>query len=240
MTSINLSNLHPSFTPISHLPGAPGEGEVVLLMGDPSGSGDVPLSDAESRRATGMASEETRVQFIAARQYLRSTLSRWLGISASEVEIITNEHGKPRLVSPESESTIHFSIAHSARHVAIAFSRREVGLDLESERQVDTHSLSKRFFSAEEAVAVREAETPGFFFKLWTCREAAVKADGRGLSKLLGITRAVFPGESYADGLEILIGSERWHTLHWKRGDTTHVALSFRETPSLISWCDLR
>jgi len=243
MTSINLSNLHPSFTPISHLPGAPGEGEVVLLMGDPSGSGDVPLSDAESRRAAVMASEETRLRFIAARQYLRSTLSRWLEISASEVEIITNEHGKPRLVSPESESTIHFSIAHSARHVAIAFSRREVGLDLESERQVDTHSLSKRFFSAEEAVAVREAETPGFFFKLWTCREAAIKADGKGIANLMGITKVYLDGDRGGAELAMTIGSDTWRALHWEMREESGLsygALAFRERPTLISWCDLR
>lgn len=215
----------------------------MLLVGNPSGAGDIPLSDAESRRAAGMASEETRLRFIAARQLLRSTLSRWLGISASEVEIITNEHGKPRLVSPESESMIHFSIAHSARHVAIAFSRRAVGLDLESERQVDTHALSKRFFSTGEADAVGEAETHGLFFKLWTCREAAIKGDGKGIANLMALTKVHLDGEREGAEVEITIGSDTWGALHWEMREASGLsygALAFRERPTLISWCDLR
>lgn len=235
--------MHPYFTLISHLPDAPGEGEVVLLLADPSGPGDVPLSAEESRRAEGMASEETRLRFTAARKLLRSTLSRWLGISPYEVEIITNEHGKPHLVSPKPESTIHFSITHSARHVAIAFSRREVGLDLESERHVDTRALSRRFFSSEEAVAVKAAGTPGFFFRLWTCREAAIKADGKGIANLMGITKVHLDRGRGDAELEMTIGSDAWRALHWEMreaGGLFHGALAYRERPALIIWCDLR
>ena len=138
---------------------------------------------------------------------------------------------------------IHFSIAHSARHVAIAFSRRAVGLDLESERQVDTHALSKRFFSTGEADAVGEAETHGLFFKLWTCREAAIKGDGKGIANLMALTKVHLDGEREGAEVEITIGSDTWGALHWEMREASGLsygALAFRERPTLISWCDLR
>lgn len=235
--------MHPFFTPISHLPGVPGEGEIVLLITVPGRVKEGALDDAERRRAEGITSEEVRLRFTTARHLLRSTLSRWLGISHSEVNIAIGEHGKPRLLNPESVSTIHFSIAHSAHHVAIAFSLSAVGLDLESERPVDAVALSRRFFSAEEADAVRKAEKPDFFFKLWTCREAAIKADGRGIATLMGATRVSLEGEGENAAAEVAIGSDVWRAVHWEMteaGGLSHGALAFRERPSLISWCDLR
>ena len=243
MTSINLRNLHPSFTHISHLPEIPAEGEVVLLMADPSRAEVLSLSDEESRRASAMASEEARLRFTTGRQLLRSTLSRWLGISPAEVGIGLDQHGKPRLFAPESKSNVQFSIAHSAQHVAVAFSLSEVGLDLESERPVDTHALSKRFFSSKEADAVRESGNADLFFRLWTAREAAIKANGRGIGNLMGVTRVSLEGKGENSGADVVIGSETWRVLHWQMMEPSglsHWALAFRQRPTLISWCDLR
>ena len=239
MTSINFMNKPPVYFVDNEVPEVLGKDEIVVVAGGPWVLSEIPLGPAESHRAAAMSSVEVRERFTAARRILRSVLSGWISVPPPDLEIDSDEHGKPRLLM---DDPISFSITHSCGSVAVAFSRQPVGIDLECEREGDFRALASRFFSPEEAAVVASGVSgnPNLFFRLWTCREAAVKADGRGLSKLLGITRAVFPGESYADGLEILIGSERWHTLHWKRGDTTHVALSFRETPSLISWCDLR
>lgn len=246
MTSINFMSLSKEFTPVSNVPEALGDDEIVLVSGDLGVFRDIPLSLEEQRRAEAMASEETRLRFMAARRLLRGTLSRWLILSASEVNILPDEYGKPRIVSPISGNTIQFSIAHSADHVAVAFSHREVGLDLESERPVDVRALSARFFSAEEAAALGDEAESALFFRLWTCREAAIKGEGKGLAKLMGVTKVLLDEGGHDDGerVEVMIGSEIWSVIPWQSlreaSGLSYGALAFREKPSLISWCDLR
>lgn len=237
MTSINLSAPSPAFTAIRELPDDLHHGEIIVALGDLGVFAGTPLSSGERERAASMSSEEARLRFTAARRLLRSVVSRWWAIAASDLEIIPDENGKPHVATPDP---IHFSITHSSGCVAVAFSRSEVGLDLECIRKVDAPALARRFFSAEEATACEHSADHELFFRLWTCREAAIKGDGRGLSKLLGVTRVVSLNGGKEDPMEVLIDEERWHAIPWKVDAETHGALAFRNKPSLISWCDLR
>jgi phosphopantetheinyl transferase len=237
MTSINLSTHKPLFRIASGFSDALEHDEIVIAVGGLEVFAGTPLSFGERERAASMSSEQARLRFTAARRLLRSVVSRWCAIAASELEILPDEHGKPRLGTPDP---IHFSITHSSGCVAVAFSRSEVGIDLECLREVDAPALARRFFSAEEAIACESSADHELFFKLWTCREAAIKGDGRGLSKLLGVTRVVSLNGGKGDPMEVLIGEESWHAIPWKVDAETHAALAFRKKPSLISWCDLR
>ena len=235
MASINLRSMHPLFTPVSNLPDSlPGQGIIVI-----SGGLDVlkgfELSTEEGKRAYEINSPEGRARFMAARRIVRSALSKWSAADPSELEIIPDENGKPFLVANDP---IHFSITHSSDHIAVAFSLNRIGLDLEQVRKVDGAALASRFLSPQEAARVAQSEDPSLFFKLWTCREAAIKADGRGLSKLLAITSVTEAGRGIADPLEVKIGNDRWEALHWNSG-AIHGALAFQRMPSLISWYDL-
>jgi phosphopantetheinyl transferase len=239
-------SLSKEFIPVGKIPEALDSDEIVLVSGDLGVLSDISLSPGEQRRAEAMASDGARLRFTAARRLLRGTLSRWMEQEASEIEILPDEYGKPRLVDPTSGNEIQFSIAHSAHHVAVAFSRRKTGLDLENERPIDVRALSARFFSAEEAASVAEESDSSLFFRLWTCREAAIKADGRGLAKLMGVTNVLLDEGGKGDGekIEVRIGSEIWSVIPWQslRGGSglSYGALAFREKPSLISWCELR
>lgn len=237
MTSINLSTHKPLFRLVGGFSDALERDEIVIAVGGLEVFAGTPLSFGERERAASMSSEEARLRFTAARRLLRSVVSRWCPISASELEIFQDEHGKPRLVTPDP---IQFSITHSSGCIAVAFSRSEVGLDLECVREVDATALARRFFSAEEAIACESSADHELFFRLWTCREAAIKGDGRGLSNLLGVTRVASWNRGTGDPMEILIGEESWHAISWKVDAETHAAVAFRKKPSLISWCDLR
>ena len=237
MTSINLSTHKPLFRVASGFPDTLEHDEIVVAVGGLEVFAETTLSSGERERAASMSSEEARLRFTAARRLLRSVASRWCPIAASELEILPDEHGKPRLATTDP---IHFSITHSSGCVAVAFSRSEVGLDLECVREVDAPALARRFFSAEEAIACEHSADDELFFRLWTCREAAIKGDGRGLSNLLGATRVVSLNGEKGDPMEILIGEESWHAVPWKVDTETHAAVAFRKKPSLISWCDLR
>jgi 4'-phosphopantetheinyl transferase len=225
------------FTSVSIVPGELSRDEILVIAGDLASLEGIPLSHAESRRAQSMTSVEARLRFTAARRILRSVISSWIGVSPLDLEIVPDENGKPRL---EPAEDVHFSISHTSDCIAVAFSRSAVGLDLERMRPVDAKALASRFFSREEALAVRESGEIDLFFKLWTCREAAIKADGRGLSNLMDSTRVLMGKDAEDAGVEILIGSNRWQGTHWKMDEHCHGALAFREKPSQISWCDIR
>ncbi len=72
--------------------------------------------------------------------------------------------------------------------VAVA-SQREVGVDIEQIRSnVECEQLAERFFSPGERNLISglpEDEKLQAFFRLWTCKEAFLKAHGAGLSRSL-------------------------------------------------------
>lgn len=237
MTSIKLRNLPRAFRLLNHVPEFLRENEIIVVSGRLGVLQETPLSSPETDRARSMSSPEARERFTTARRILRSVLSQWTSVPPADLEIVTDEYGKPLFAT---DDPIHFSITHSSDRVAIAFSRDRVGLDLECVRHVDAHALAARFFPKEEATLFKGSVDPSLFFKLWTCREAAIKGDGRGLAQLLGITRVATMGDGMEGPVEVLIGSGRWDVLPWRMEGDVHGALAFQGKPTLISWCDLR
>lgn len=213
---------------------APAAGEVLVVVARLDIFPEVTVSAVENKHADSINSQETKLRFLAGRRLLRGTLSGWLEIAPEEISLIVGEGGKPFL---SELADLHFSISHSGDLVMIAFASSPLGVDLESERSVDTVALARRFFSWQEASLVESDGTNEGFFRLWTCREAAIKGDGRGMSALLKTTR-VLPGDEVP--LRVVTGKEEWNTYPWKMDGGYHGALALRGKPSLISWCDLR
>ena len=68
--------------------------------------------------------------------------------------------------------------------LAIALNR-EVGVDIERERDTDVLAVSERFFGSSEHAALaglRAARRRSAFFKCWVRKESFIKAIGAGLS----------------------------------------------------------
>lgn len=189
----------------------------------------------ESARSASLEHRAAR-RFLAGRRLLRNVLAGLLECSPQEVGIETDGAGKPRL----SEGSYHFSVSHSGEAVGVAVAEFPVGIDLEWERPVDARGLARRFFSPEEAALLAAEPITRRFFSLWTRREAAVKADGRGLARLLPMIRTRPSAGDREETVEVLIGDDSWNSLHWREEDGLHGAVAFRGTPAAISWCDLR
>jgi len=220
---------------VEGLPDRCDDGQILLVTAGLSDFQQVLVSDEEHRRSEMMEAMTSR-RFLAARRLTRAMFSRLLGLDPDKVEIGIDQHGKPYLHNRE----YHFSIAHSGESVAVAISRSEIGLDLEPQRSLDHLGLAKRFFSPEEASWLERHSDPSQFFRLWTCREAAVKADGRGLAQLLGQMSVLATPPDEMGCTRVCIGTREWRAWHLVDSSRLHLALVFPRLPSLISWCDLR
>lgn len=106
--------------------------------------------------------------------------------SLSELTYVEDDYGKPRLtIGSVREENIYFSLSHTKNAIAVAVSRRPVGIDVEAvvsqERIGDSHFL-ERTMSATECKQINLANNPRLMFtELWTRKEAYVKLLGTGL-----------------------------------------------------------
>ncbi len=140
------------------------------------------LSTAERARADRYRLPLLRARFIAARGILRTILAAHLGTSPCTLSLDADPLGKPRLTG----SALEFNLAHSDdRALYVVADGRRVGIDVERVRGdlADT-GVARRLFAPSDAARL-ESLPPGprcqEFFRLWTLKEAYVKARGEGL-----------------------------------------------------------
>jgi 4'-phosphopantetheinyl transferase len=144
------------------------------------------LSQDERARANHFRRPEDRTRSIVSRTALRDLLARYVGAAPATLRFTAGPHGKPMLVPGSTDSPPGFNVAHSGRVILLAFSACDVGIDVEQLRNdVEMEELARRFFAPEEVAAVHA--TPGArrvetFFRIWTRKEAFLKAQGAGLS----------------------------------------------------------
>jgi 4'-phosphopantetheinyl transferase len=145
------------------------------------------LDEEEKYRANQFHFERDRTRFILARGSLRSLLARYTGSDPALIRFKQNRYGKPFLQHPHSP--VQFNITHSAGCIvhAIAYGT-ELGVDVEFVRNsAGLASVASYFAPGEQAWlgAADAREHDVRFFTLWVCKEAYIKALGRGLSKSL-------------------------------------------------------
>ncbi len=140
------------------------------------------LSEHERGRADRYVKPEHGLRYTVAHAQLRAVLGARLRIPPEAVCYERGAHGKPRLPG----TPWHFNLSHSGGYGLIGVHDRELGVDIEAERpQLNALGLAGRYFNAAETAWLRdlaESERPRGFSRLWTCKEAWMKADGRGLA----------------------------------------------------------
>jgi len=152
--------------------------------------GDVPtLADAEIHlwHAQSADAHGTRAH---ARALLRELLCAYSG--RPDIEIGNGTHGKP---FAHSIGDIEFNLSHAGEDIVFAFARGQaLGVDIERlHRRAMSTPIARRFFCAGEADALAglpESRRQTAFLRLWTHKEAVLKAIGGGLS--FGLARLEF------------------------------------------------
>ncbi|MGH9477885.1 MAG: 4'-phosphopantetheinyl transferase family protein [Terriglobales bacterium] len=140
------------------------------------------LSAEERARADRLIMPGHAGRYVAAHAQLRWLLAQRLGGAAVAVTFERGPQGKPHLPGRELE----FNLSDSGGYGLVGLHRSmPLGVDIERERpDRDVVRLARRFFTPEEAVwleALAPAARVHGFCRLWTCKEAWMKADGRGL-----------------------------------------------------------
>lgn len=147
------------------------------------------LSPAEQLRANRFYFEHDRRRFIASHGLLRVILASYLDLQPAQLEFSFGVRGKPALTNTFAGRRLCFNMSHSNAAAICAIScNRAVGVDLEHLRLLpDMVQLAQRFFSPREYERMQSfdpALQAAFFFQLWTCKEAYLKATGEGLAGL--------------------------------------------------------
>ena len=98
---------------------------------------------------------------------------------------VYNEHGKPFIKGEDErkkEEGPFFSISHCKEGIAVAVDDQPIGIDIESVRSAD-ESLIERTMCEEERRMINDANDARdrMFIRLWTQKEAVVKAVGTGI-----------------------------------------------------------
>ncbi len=109
----------------------------------------------------------------------RKLVTKKLGISSDK--ILISESGKPYL-----QTGPKFNISHSGKMVAVAFSKTEIGLDIEEHKMIGFEDLIQRFHPNEQAYFLKKLDEHAFF-KIWTRKEAFLKALGTGITRGLNL-----------------------------------------------------
>jgi 4'-phosphopantetheinyl transferase len=149
-----------------------------------------PLLDAsEKAHADRFRVPADRDAYIAAHALLRATLSRHASIAPAEWRFRTAEGGKPMLDAGRAPPGVHISLSHTRGLAACAVGRPfALGIDAEAWREPLPIEIAERYFAPAETRLVAELapeERASAFYRLWTLKEAYLKATGQGLAVAL-------------------------------------------------------
>lgn len=118
-------------------------------------------------------------QFLFSRFLLKNKLYETTGINSDEIYFEIGTHGKPYF----SKARTFFSISHSENYVAYVISKKEVGLDIQVQRDFSNiDGLIQKNCHPNEVLFLNDSQNKeSEFLKLWTLKEAYSKCIGKGI-----------------------------------------------------------
>ena len=185
------------------------------------------LSEKEARQAGAFHFVRDRATYIAAHAMLRRVLRETLG--GEKPRLVRNSLGRPEL-KPRRDGVPapSFNLTHSGDFAACAILYgAPVGIDAEDiRRPINVGEMAARWFSPAERQLLGqlpETRQTEMFFRIWTLKEAIVKATGHGL-RIEPQLFAVEPERRHAT-----IGKELGIPTRWRLAELTplsHIRLA--------------
>ena len=167
----------------------------------------------------------------------QALLASYLGGEPAQLNFGEGPHGKPFLRPP---TALDFNISHSRGTLLAAISRaQEVGVDIEVAGRVrPVLDLARRYFTPAEADALARldpASQQSAFLRLWTCKEAVLKALGAGIS--FGLDRLEFALDECGTPVRLNVidasagAAAEWHIVGLEPAPHCVGALAWRGPP---------
>lgn len=152
--------------------------------------------------------------------------------------IAVNSYGKSDFIG----TNVHFNLSHSGIFVLCALSQSEVGCDIEQIAK-DDFKIAERFFHQDEINFLKAKQkvhydTKADFYRIWTLKEAFLKAKGCGLNQTLKSFSVVneinyeFKSEVedyYIKNLQELENINYCISVSWKKTDYTSEELEVKK-----------
>ncbi len=161
--------------------GEPGGADVWTVRLDRTGDAARWLTGIDRRRAAVIGDPDTRRRFVVAHAALNAILADLLRVPPPDLPLRRTPLGRPYLAG----APVSFSLAHAGDLALVAVAGREVGVDVDRPRPgLDPRRMAARYFPGPEAARVAAAGTGAYheFLRLWTRKEACVKAAGARLA----------------------------------------------------------
>ncbi|MCJ7695392.1 MAG: 4'-phosphopantetheinyl transferase superfamily protein [Anaerolineaceae bacterium] len=145
------------------------------------------LSDEEKDKLIRFHFSQDRHRFIICHGAVRRILSNYVGVDQGQIKFDINQFGKPFIRNKLGALEIQFNLTHSEDRAVLALTpTRNIGVDIEFIHPfTEYEKLAANYFSPEEKEDLESSEGPSklnAFYKLWTRKEAFLKAIGKGLS----------------------------------------------------------
>jgi len=164
-----------------------------------AGTGAAGFAPARaSRVASGLGGDDIHLWWFGhdrhrGRAPLKALLAAYLDVEPDALSLVDDAHGRPHLAGRHG---LHFNWSHSGSHAMVAVARAlpALGVDIEQRRaRPRVLELARRFFAEREHAALQQLppiDRNDAFLRLWTAKEAVLKAHGRGLA--YGLERVEF------------------------------------------------
>jgi 4'-phosphopantetheinyl transferase len=202
----------------------------------------VVLDETERDKASRFVFPRNRVEYAAAHVLVRRALAVATGHPPAAFRFEAGAHGKPTAYVGGASAGVHFNLSHTKGLVAVAAAPFEHGLDVEPISRVVRSDIAEHYFCPREIAWLNSLPYPRQgegFLRLWTLKEAFIKATGLGLSQGLDtFSFDVFPPAIRFEA-DIADDPAYW-TFEQKDIDGLFLAaVGFRRPPGpapLISW----
>ncbi|XP_027346566.1 uncharacterized protein LOC113858235 isoform X2 [Abrus precatorius] len=155
------------------------------------------VSPCEKENVFHMRGEQLKKRALLARVLVRTTLARYqmnCQIDPKSLKFRTNNYGKPEVdwlyTDDWSLPPLHFNISHTSSLIACGVTvGSPIGIDVEEKQRTLKNNIltfARRYLSPHETEMLTRIADPELqrqeFIKLWTLKEAYVKALGKGFS----------------------------------------------------------
>lgn len=201
------------------------------------------LIDEEKLKAGRFRFAKDAAHWTACRAALRAILARETGTTPHDVPIVYSKFGKPMLAPPFD--SLHFNLSHCSDLALVALSDcGPVGVDLESvDRAPDLLECVSSFCHPDEGRGLPEenGERAMQLLRIWTAKEAVLKALGTGMSHPPETVRIEFGADQASARSDVPLDGLEDQVIHPLRHPKLFRHLATVSAPrgvEIVSWTD--